>query len=69
MNQTYKAPALGCRPLRATATTTGAHCPVTGWWNPAGHPGHGQAFFEGNLMPPFADAPVIWVLAPESDGH
>lgn len=48
---------------------TGTHCPVSGTWNPDGDQQNGQLFFEGSLMPPFAGAPVAWVLDPEAVRH
>jgi hypothetical protein len=69
MIQTFKAPALRCRPTRAMTADTGTHCPVSGRWSPDGELPHSQVFFEGSLMPPFEGAPVVWVLGPDPAGY
>jgi hypothetical protein len=67
MIQTFKAPALRCRPARARTAGTGTHCPASGHWSPDGRLPQGQLFFEGSVMPPFDGAPVVWVLLPDAD--
>lgn len=62
-----KAAGLRCRSSRPLTAATGTHCPVSGTWQPAGDRQNGQLFFEGGLMPPFAGAPVVWVLDPEAE--
>jgi hypothetical protein len=67
MISTFTATALRCRSSLPKTAGTGTHCPVSGTWNPAGDQQSGQLFFEGSLMPPFAGAPVVWVLDPEAE--
>lgn len=69
MIQTFKAPALRCRPARAMTAGTGTHCPVSGRWSPDGELQDSQMFFEGSVMPPFEGAPVVWMLGPDPDRH
>lgn len=44
-------------------TSTGEHCPATGWWIPEGTTEPWQYFSEGNLVPPLNGAAASWILA------
>ncbi len=49
------------------APRTGEHCPVSGWWSPAGRPFLARFIQEGNIMPVDGETPVRWVPAPLAD--
>jgi hypothetical protein len=42
---------------------TGEHCPVNGWWAPAGKEAEAQYITEGSIMPPSNNRSVAWTLA------
>ena len=41
---------------------TGEHCPLTGWWAPAGLEADAQLLAEGSIMPPSRGVLVAWTL-------
>lgn len=50
------------RPLsRRLSAPTGSHCPESGDWSPLSSPGHFRRIFEGSLMPPWDNAPTLWI--------
>ena len=69
MIQAFKAPNLRCRPARPMTARTGTHCLASGQWSPNGELKHGQAIFEGSVMPTFDGAPVVWVLGLDAARH
>lgn len=42
------------------ASTTGAHCPVSGLWSPESDPHVVEPFFEGQVFPAFDGVPAVW---------
>ena len=46
-------------PQSATAKT-GEHCPVNGWWAPAGNDGDKRFIGEGSIMPADKGSSVTW---------
>ncbi|MBT2523571.1 hypothetical protein [Arthrobacter sp. ISL-28] len=47
----------------AAATSTGEHCPATGWWIPQGSPEPWRYLSEGSLMPALNGQPTVWLRA------
>ncbi|MEW9871794.1 hypothetical protein ABV518_09745 [Arthrobacter sp. HS15c] len=41
---------------------TGEHCPLNGWWAPAGQEADAQLVAEGSIMPPSSGELVKWTL-------
>lgn len=46
---------------RYETSTTGHHCPRTGWWS-AG-PNSGRFVTLGEVMPALSGSPAVWILA------
>ena len=42
---------------------TGEHCPLDGWWAPAGREADAHFVAEGSIMPPNNGQSVTWTLA------
>lgn len=54
------------RPLHRTAvatTSTGEHCPETGWWIPQGRTEPWRYLSEGGMMPALNGQPAVWLRA------
>lgn len=41
---------------------TGTRCPKSGIWEPLGYPGKTAPIAINNVMPPYNDQAVIWIL-------
>lgn len=55
---------LGQTPRKTCLVMTGAHCPMTGWWMPAGQDQDLVLIAEGNVMPAKHGKPVLWSVVP-----
>lgn len=47
---------------------TGEHCPLNGWWAPAGREGDAQLVAEGSILPPSSGDSVTWILVASQFG-
>ena len=47
---------------------TGEHCPLNGWWAPAGQEAAAQLLAEGSIMPPSGGELVTWTLVASQFG-
>ena len=45
------------------ATSTGEHCPATGWWIPQGSTEPWRYLSEGSVMPALNGQPTAWIRA------
>jgi hypothetical protein len=60
-------PAAGSFRQNRARTSTGEHCPATGWWIPEGTTEPWQYLSEGNLVPPLNGAATSWILAAHNE--
>ncbi|WP_105693761.1 MULTISPECIES: hypothetical protein [unclassified Arthrobacter] len=54
-----------CR-TASIAVRTGEHCPNSGWWSPDAIASAVRYISEGNVMPTFGGAPVLWLQTQRS---
>lgn len=52
----------GRNAYEAHGVKTGEHCPMTGWWVPAGREGNGHYIAEGSMMPSDSGQSITWTL-------
>lgn len=51
------------RRAAVSPTSTGEHCPETGWWIPQGSTEPGRHLSEGTVMPALNGQPTLWLRA------
>lgn len=55
-------------PRKGREVRTGEHCPINGWWAPAGEAGDANFVAEGSIMPAQKGASVTWTLVASQFG-
>jgi hypothetical protein len=53
---------------KAREAKTGEHCPLNGWWVPAGREAGSHFISEGSIMPPNRGQSVTWTMVASQFG-